>query len=133
MHPYLRAYMSGITLPTMIMPAVLVALSLQSSSTSHPFHIEEVLVFPMGLVPNAWGLWNVLYVWLKRQREVPIGLHGAALLLVLAPLAYGIQVAIGKVVWTGELVAIGFPGALAVYYLGWKFVVSRLNDILGIS
>jgi len=26
-----------------------------------PIAIERVIVFPMAAVPNAWGLWNVLY------------------------------------------------------------------------
>jgi hypothetical protein len=132
MHPYLRAYMSGITLPTMIVPLVLMGLSL-SNSAAHEFHIEDVLVFPIGAVPNAWGLWNILYVWLKGRREIPIGLYGAGLVIVLAPLAFGVQVALGKILWTADLFAIGFPMALVIYYLAWRFVVARLNDLLGVG
>jgi len=132
MHPYLRAYMAGIALPTMVVPIVIAGLSLQHP-TGHPFHIEDVLIFPIGLVPNAWGLWNMLYVRLKTRREIPIGLYGAALVLAVAPAAFAIQLALGKFLWTPGLFAIGLPLALGGYYLAWKYVVARLNDILGIG
>jgi hypothetical protein len=132
MHPYLRAYMSGIALPTMVMPLVIVAVALQQPS-DHLFHVEDVLIFPIGLVPIAWGLWNVLYVWLRGRRDIPIGLYGAALTLVLGPAAFGIQVMLGKMLWTPTLAAIGFPVVLIGYYLAWKYVVARLNDVLGIG
>jgi len=132
MHPYLRAYMSGIALPSMILPFVLIGLSLQYSLI-HERHLGDVVMFPIGLVPNAWGLWNVVYVWLRRHREIPIGLYGAALVLVLAPLGYGLQRAVGQMVWTPELFAIGFPAALVIYYIAWKLVVARFNDLLGVG
>ena len=132
MHPYLRAYMSGIALPTMVVPVVVAALSLQHPD-GHPFHIEDVLIFPIGLVPNAWGLWNMLYVRLRKQREIPAGPYGAALVLLLAPAALGIQLALGKMLWTPTLVAIGLPMTLAGYYLAWKYIVARFNDVLGVG
>jgi hypothetical protein len=132
MHPYLRAYMAGIALPTMVVPLVVVALSVLRPS-GHPFHVEEVLIFPIGLVPNAWGLWNMLYVRLRTRREIHPGVYGALLVLVLAPAAFGIQVALGKVLWTPDLVAIGLPMTLAGYYLAWKYIVARFNDVLGVG
>lgn len=132
MHPYLRAYMSGIALPTMVMPLVVTVLTLVRPG-GHAFHVEELLIFPIGLVPNAWGLWNVLYVWLRRRVEIPVGLYGAALVLLLAPAAFGLQVALGKMLWTPALVAAGLPVMLSGYYLVWKYVVARFNDILGVG
>ncbi len=75
----------------------------------------------------------MLYVWLRGRREIPIGLFGAALLVLLTPAAFGIQVAIGRVIWTPSLFAIGFPVALGGYYLAWKHIVARFNDVLGIG
>jgi hypothetical protein len=132
MHPYLRAYLAGIALPTMVMPFVVVGLSLQHPSV-HDFHIEDVVIFPIGLVPNAWGLWNMLYVLLRKRLEIAIGLYGAALVLLIAPAAFGIQVALGKMLWTPGLVAIGLPITLVGYYLAWKYVVARVNDVLGVG
>jgi hypothetical protein len=132
MHPYLRAYMAGITVPTMVVPFILGALVLQHTS-AHPYHIEDVLIFPLALVPNVWGLWNVLLLRLRKNRDVPTGIAGAALVLVLAPAGYLLQLAVGQMVWTPTLFAIGFPVALIGYYLLWKHVVAQLNDLLGVG
>ena len=132
MHPYLRAYMSGVALPTMVVPIVIAGISLAHPS-GQPFRIEEVAIFPIGLVPNAWGLWNMLYLTLRRRWEIPFGVYGALLVLVLAPAAFGIQTALGKMLWTPDLVAIGLPMTLIGYYLAWKHVVARFNDVLGIG
>lgn len=47
--------------------------------------VERVIVFPMAISPNLWGLWNVVFVRLLRNR-LPIGLWGAILPFVLTPL-----------------------------------------------
>lgn len=132
MHPYLRAYMSGIVLPTIVMPIAIAVISLQHAG-DHLLHIEDVLIFPIGLVPNAWGLWNVLHVWMRRRFEVSTGVHGALLVFLIVPAAYGIQAAVGKFLWTPALFAIAFPMVLVGYYLAWKYIVARLNDMLGIG
>lgn len=132
MHPFLRAYLAGIALPTIVIPFVIAGLAMQHPYP-RPFDLEEVVIFPIGLAPNAWGLWNMLYLRIRRHREMPIGLFGAALVLVIAPAAFGLQLALDKVVWTAPLFAVGLPGALILYYLTWKHVVARLNDLLGIG
>jgi len=132
MRPFLRAYLAGIAIPTMVIPLVIVGLAMQHPSP-RPFDLEEVVIFPIGLAPNAWGLWNMLYLRVQRSREVPIGLFGAALVLAIAPAAFGLQLALDKVVWTAPLFAVGLPGALILYYLVWKHGVARLNDLLGIG
>jgi hypothetical protein len=132
MRPFLRAYLAGIALPTMVIPAVIVALAL-SHAGGRDANLERVVIVPVGLAPNAWGLWNMFYLRLRRSREVPIGLFGAALVLLLAPAGYWVQTALGQMVWTRDLFLIGFPAALALYYLAWKHLVARLNDLLGIG
>jgi hypothetical protein len=116
----------------MVMPVAIATLTLVHP-TGHLLHIEDVVIFPIGLVPNAWGLWNVLYLWLRRTREIQPGLFGAALVFLIVPAAWGIQLAVGKMLWTPGLFAIGFPIAFIAYYLVWKNVVARLNGILGIG
>ena len=132
MHPYLRAYMAGITVPTMVVPFILGALVVQHAS-AHPYHIEDVLIFPLALVPNIWGLWNVLLLRLRRNRDISTGVAGAALPFVLAPGGYILQLAVGQMVWTPALFAIAFPVVLIGYYLLWKHVVAWLNDLLGVG
>jgi hypothetical protein len=132
MHPNLRAYMAGIALPTMVIPLVIAALAL-AHPVERSFHLVDVVIFPVGLAPNAWGLWNILYLRMRRAREVPIGIFGGALVLVIAPAAFLLQRSLGMMVWTPDLFAVGFPIALALYYLAWKHVVANLNALLGIG
>jgi hypothetical protein len=75
----------------------------------------------------------MFYVWLRRHREVSAGLFGAGLVLVLGPMALGIQLALGKMLWTPAVVAVGLPATIGLYYLAWKHFVARLNDVLGIG
>ena len=54
-HPYLRAYMAGISVPT---PLLLVALTLFSIARfvyNVPVPVERVIIFPMAIVPNLFG------------------------------------------------------------------------------
>jgi len=132
MHPSLRAYMAGVAFPTMIIPFVILLVSMDHS-TVRPFHLQDVVFFPVGLVPTAWGLWNVLYVRLRRQANMPIGLFGMALLLPLGSAGYAIQLALGKMLWTPELLMFGLPLAIALYYLAWKHIVHRLNELVGLG
>ena len=61
-HPYLRAYMAGILLPSWVLLLVLGIFLLSHFSQRLPSGIESAIVFPMAIVPNLWGLWNVLYM-----------------------------------------------------------------------
>jgi hypothetical protein len=116
----------------MVVPFVVAGLAL-APPAEHAFRVQEVVIFPIGFVPNAWGLWNMLYVRVRRSREVPAGPYGAALLIVLMPLAYGIQAALGKMLWTPATIAVGFPLAVVAYYLAWKLGVARFNELLGVG
>ena len=89
-HAYLRAYMAGIAVPTIFLLAVATGFTVARYVYHIPVPIERVIVFPMAVVPNAWGLWNVLYVAFLSRRHVSLGLYGGALPLVLGPLGYTI-------------------------------------------
>ncbi len=52
---------------------------------------------------------------------------------MLAPAAFGVQLALGAVLWTPGHFAVGFPLTVALYYLAWKHVVTRVNDLLGVG
>jgi hypothetical protein len=145
-HPYLRAYMAGSVLPTMVTLLVLTIFVLARFVFAIPVPIERMIVFPMAVVPNLFGAWNMLYLSLKGKRHLPIGLHGAVLPFLLAPLGYAVASGLGfltptheGLVWFdtvrlsyGEF-AVGFCVALVVYYLVWKYVVNFFNETLGIA
>ncbi len=94
-HPYLRAYVAGIAVPTMLLLVAMSVFSVTRYVYKIPIPIERVIVFPMALVPNLFGVWNMLYVWLRPRRHLPIGFHGALLPFVLAPIAFTIATSLG--------------------------------------
>ena len=61
-HPFLRAYLAGIAIPTVLLLVVMTAYTVIRYVYDVPIAIEKVIVFPMAAVPNAWGLWNVLHL-----------------------------------------------------------------------
>jgi hypothetical protein len=132
-HPYLRAYMAGITIPTLFL---LVAITVFTFAR-HGFHvstpIERVIVFPMAVVPNVWGAWNMLYLWSRSRRSLPVGFHGALLPFLLAPAGLLLAESFGVTFVTPLRAATGFPLALIVYYLAWKHLVSFLNKLVGVA
>jgi hypothetical protein len=145
-HPYLRAYMAGIFVPSLALLAALIVFSVTRLVLQVPIPLERVIIFPMALVPNAFGLWNMRYVWSRPHRHLPIGLHGALLPLILVSIGAfsavcGGFLAIGAhgVTWFQTisvpyvLIALWFLVALVLYYLVWKYVVGFLNQVLGIA
>lgn len=145
-HPYLRAYMAGIVVPTMVLLLVLSGFILLRLVCQFPAPIERVIIFPMALVPNLFGLWNMFYLWLRQHRHLPIGFHGALLPFLLVSFGYLIGSSLGVIalgsqgiVYFREItlpypyLALGFCFALIVYYLVWKYLVSFFNRVLGIA
>ena len=96
-HPYLRAYMAGVSLPSLFLLLALTIFIMARLVFQIPIPIERVMIFPMALVPNLFGLWNVLYLWLRPRRHLPLGFHGALLPLIIFPLG----AALGN--WLGVL------------------------------
>ncbi|HEY1471709.1 MAG TPA: hypothetical protein VGF61_21905 [Candidatus Acidoferrum sp.] len=134
-HPYLRAYLAGIAIPTAFLLLVTAGYTIVRYVYKFPVPIERVIVFPMAAVPNAWGLWNVLYRRFFAQHHVSLGLFGAALPLLLAPCGYLFARLLGFDVPHGvfSVVPFALPVALIFYYFVWKHFVGFLNAELGVS
>jgi hypothetical protein len=132
-HPYLRAYLAGIAVPTVFLLVVMTGYAIVRHIYNIPIPIERLIVFPMAVVPNAWGLWNVLYRALMAPRHVSLGVFGGALPLLLAPCGYLVARLLGFTpheVLSGA--SFGLPVGLIIYYLAWKHLVGFLNAELGI-
>ena len=131
-HPYLKAYLAGIAVPTMFMLIVMIFFVIARFVYNVPVVIERLLVFPMALVPNLWGVWNMLYVRLDSRHRLPLGIHGAALVFLLAPI--GLTLARALDIWivtpTPTLIVTALPVVLIVYYLAWKHLVEFFNQLL---
>ena len=141
-HPYLRAYMAGIVVPTLFL------LVIMSVYGYHRYYLEvpsqfvfglpaqplvRAIVFPMAIVPNVWGVWNMLHLALRSRLRLPLGAHGALLPLFLIP--GGVALARLLDVFTIQLrfALPAVPIGMVVYYLVWKHLVGFLNEELGIA
>jgi hypothetical protein len=145
-HPYLRAFLAGILVPTLLMPLMLIGFVVLRLGLQISVPIERGLVFPMALVPGLWGIWNMLWMVSHPSTHFSVGLHGAILPLLMLPLGTLIGTHLGALqlgathaVWFGMLhipyaiIGLCFAAALAGYYLAWKYIVGFVNHVLGIA
>lgn len=132
-HRYLRAYMCGIVAPTVFLLVAMLAFTLARYIYHVPIEIDRVIVFPMAIIPNLWGLWNMLYIRLNESHRIPIGLHGPVLVLIIAPAGYTLAKLLGFEFPFHGLLAAGVPTAVVAYYLVWRYIVSFLNRVLEIA
>ena len=135
-HPYVRAYLGGIAVPTAFLLLVMSGYTFLRYAIDIPLPIERIIVFPMAVVPNLWGLWNVLYLAAFARRNVPLGIYGGILPLLIAPLGYGVarilDFSIPAIVFNAFF-PIAFPLTLILYYFAWKYFVGFLNRELSIA
>jgi hypothetical protein len=134
-HTYLRAYLAGIAVPTVFLLVIMSGYCVLRYVYDFPVPVERVIVFPMAVVPNLWGLWNVLFIALRSRWQLSIGLHGALLPILLAPLGLVVAsllnfpaAALVSHVWP-----IAAPVALILYYFAWKYLVGFLNRVQEIA
>ena len=59
--------MAGIAAPTIFLLVVATGFTILRYVYNISVPIERVIVFPMAVVPNAWGLWNVFFVAWRRM------------------------------------------------------------------
>ena len=141
-HPYLRAYMAGIAVPTIFLLVAMSVYAIYRFYLEVPSQfvfgipaapLERMVMFPMAVVPNLWGVWNMLYLRLKPQLAVPLPVFGALLPMLLVPslIMLGRAANAFDVQMGYALPAI--PVGMALYYLVWKFAVGALNDEMGIA
>jgi hypothetical protein len=97
--------------------------------------LARAYLFPMAVVPNAWGAWNMLFLALSNRwpRRLPIGLHGALLVLLLIPGGVALAGLLDDFTIQMKFAVPMIPIGMAVYYLAWKHLVGRLNAELGIA
>ena len=140
--PYLRAYMAGIVVPTLFL------LVIMSIGAYHVFYpavpsqfvfglparpLERTILFPMAVVPNLWGVWNMLWLATRARTRLPISAHGSLLPALLVPsgIVFARTTDLFHIQMWYALPAI--PVGMAAYYLAWKFLVGSLNAEVGIA
>ena len=141
-HPYLRAYMAGIVVPTLFLMVIMAIYAYRQYyfEVSSQFVValpgrplERAIVFPMAVVPNAWGLWNMLRVGLPSRVRLSLGVHGAVLTLVLMPGGVALARVLDAFTIQWQFALPMIPIGMATYYLAWKYFVGFLNEELGIA
>jgi len=50
-HPYLRAYLAGVFVPTLVLPLILIGFITVRLMYQAPVPVEQMLIFPMAAVP----------------------------------------------------------------------------------
>ena len=141
-HPYLRAYMAGIVVPTLFLIVIMAVfatfrfyfeVSTQFVLGLPGRPLERAIVFPMAVVPNLWGVWNMLHLKLRPQSPLSLGMHGALLPLLLMPAGVLLARALDVFTIQWQFALPMAPIGMAVYYLAWKHLVGRLNAEMGIA
>jgi hypothetical protein len=134
--------MAGIVVPTLVL------LWIASVDAYHVFYLEvpsqfvfglpsrpleRAILFPMAIVPNLWGIWNMIWVRTKSRTRLPIGVHGSLLVALIVPagVVLGRALELFHIQMWYALPAI--PVGMILYYLAWKFLVGSLNQELGIA
>ena len=141
-HPYLRAYMAGIVVPTLFLIVVIAIIAYRRYYFEVPNQfvfplasapLDRALVFPMAVVPNTWGLWNMGYLALRFRARVSLGVFGALLPLILMPAGVVLtgMFDVFYIQWRFALPTV--PIAMIVYYLAWRYIVGFLNVEVGIA
>ena len=145
-HPYLRAYMAGVFVPTLVLPLILAVFIVLRLVLQVQVPIERFLVFPFALVPTLFGVWNVVFLWSHPRTQLPVGVYGAVLPLIGAPIGALVANCLGLGEFGGnhvtyfETVHVPYAmlplfllAAMAGYYLVWKYIIGFLNRVLGIA
>jgi hypothetical protein len=134
-HFYLRAYMAGVALPTMALVPVLAGFVILRFGYNVPIPIERGLVFPMAIVPGLWGLWNMLYLVVRKHWRIPLGVYGALVPVLVGPIALGNAFLLGFDIPRSVLALFpaGVGAVMLAYYLLWKYVVGLFNRVLEID
>jgi len=145
-HPYLRAYMAGISAPTPLLLVALTVFFMARFVYNIPIPVERVIIFPMAIIPNLFGVWNMLYLASQARTHLPLGIHGAILPFIIAPAGFLLGRSLGILQATDDglvyfgvaqihyaLLAMVFPAAVIIYYLVWKYLIGFFNHTLGIE
>lgn len=145
-HPYLRSFLAGIFVPTLVLPLLLVVFVVVRLVLEVPIPIERFVIFPMALVPTLFGLWNMLYLGSHGRIHQSIGLHGAILPILGAPIGAVLANCLGLLQFGAhgvtyfQVVHVPYAflplfilAAMAGYYLVWKYIVGFVNRVLGIA
>ena len=87
------------------------------------------------MVPGIWGLWNMLYIVVRRHSRIPLGVHGAVVPLIIGPLGLGSAFLLGFDIprFVLAIFPVRIAAAMLAYYLVCKYLVGFFNRMLEIG
>ena len=145
-HPYLRAYLAGNLGADAASADPLTAFFMARFVYNIPVPVERVIIFPMAIIPNLFGVWNMLHLASRASTRLPLGIHGAILPFIIAPAGFLLGRGLGFLHATHygftyfgvveihyTFLAVVFPAALIIYYLVWKYLIGFCNRVAGIA
>lgn len=123
----LHAFVAGMLVPAFVAPFFMLFLVLQGWG-------DAIISLPtIYLGPILWGLWNVLFVKVRKLLPIPdrtfaIALFGAAYGL-LSALVNGLYFEFTSVIstWPDSLIIVIVVFYPTLLYFTWKYVVNALN------
>jgi len=130
-HRYIRAYLAGVALATLVVGAA-GSIAVLLFDRLEPA-VQRALLVPTATNPVLWGFWNMLWVALRSRWSVRIGWHGA----ILAVLLIGVGTFLADRLEVSEVTpqragVVLVPTALS-YYVLWHYGVSFLNSLVGLE
>jgi hypothetical protein len=78
--------MAGISVPTPLLLVGLTMFSIARFVYNVPIPVERVIIFPMAIIPNRFGAWNMLH--LASRSRLPLGIHSAILPFIIGPAGF---------------------------------------------
>jgi hypothetical protein len=134
-YTYLRAYLAGIVVPTLVLPIFVAAFCVARYAYNFSIPLERFMIFPMAAVPSLWGLWNMLFVASRSRTHLPIGVYGVLLPFLLGPLGLLLSAALDFQIpnFASHIFPIIAPVGLIAYYLIWKYIIHFLNALVGLA
>jgi len=134
-YKYLRAYMAGIVVPTIVLILGVTAFCIARYAYNFSDPLERLMIFPMAVVPNLWGLWNMLFIASHSRTRLTIGIHGAIFPFILGPLGILLTSLLHFSIpgFATHYFPILAPLSLIIYYLAWKYFVGFLNRVVNLA
>ena len=126
--------MAGIVPPTAMSLVVYVLMTLGHSLFALQFPpVENVIIFPLVVIPNMWGIWNGIRAVMTKR--LPLATHGALLPIINFALGYAVVRTANFAIST-QMMRFGPVSLLmtmTIYYLVWKFAVGFLNTLVDVD
>ena len=128
---YLKIFVAGLVFPSILFPFFELFLAVYGAMAI----FNEVPAYLVGII---WGIWNLLYFTIVKDRidHVPskrlvFGIYGAMLGLLLyfiATLAFHAPSVLQLPSWLVYSLVLIVP---VVYFLVWYYLVAWFNDLMG--